>query len=138
MAKKDLKAAAARGADLFFSATDAEQAQDTHDTPNAIQPHKAQEEQPAQLAETIEDMHAAIEADEKRRQERKQERLQRKQDEKRLNVILTRAGYDYCKVMGAISGKGISRFISDLILREAETNNDLYNRAKEILNDARK
>ena len=133
MAKKDLRAAAARGADLFFSAADAEQAQDTHDTENTVTPHKAQDEQPAQLAETIEDMHAAIEADEQRRQERKQ----RKAEEQRINIAITRTGYEYCKVMGAVTGKGIGRFISDLIDREAATNNDLYNRAKGIIEDAR-
>ena len=130
MAKKDLKAAAARGADLFFSAADTEQ---THDTQNAVTPHKAQDEQPAQLAETIEDMLAAIEADEQRRQERKQ----RKAEAQRVNIAISRAGYEYCKIMGAVTGKGIGRFIADMIDREAATNNDLFNRAKEIIDDAR-
>lgn len=101
MAKKDLKAAAARGADLFFSAADTEHTQDTEYTRDTTQPHKAQEEQPAQLEATIEDMQAAIEADEQRRQERQREREQRKADEKRVNIALSSKGYEYCKIMGA-------------------------------------
>ena len=135
--KKDLKAAAARGADLFFSATDAQDAQkmqEIQDVQNVIHPHKAQDEQPAQLVETIQEMQAAIEADEQRRQERKQ----RKADEKHVNICLSKASYDYCKTMGGITGKGMTRFIAELIEREAATNNDLYNRAKEILNDAQR
>lgn len=130
MAKNDLKAAAARGADLFFSAANAEQTQDTQ---NTAAPHKAQDEQPAQLAETIEDMQATIEADEQRRQERKQ----RKAEERRVNIALTQSGYQYCKIMGSITGKGMSRFISDLVDREAATNNDIFNRAKGVIDDAR-
>lgn len=140
MAKKDLKAAAARGADLFFSAADIDNTQNTdytHDTHDTAQPHKAQDEQPAQLAETIEDMQAAIEADEQKRQEKQKEREQRKADEKRVNIALSSKGYEYCKIMGAVTGKGMGRFIADLIDREATTNNDIYNRAKGIIDDAR-
>lgn len=135
-AKKDLRTAAARGADLFFSAVDAEHTDDTHDThntENTIQPHRAQDEQPAQLAETIQDMTAAIEADEARKQERKRT----KREEIRVNIAITPTGYEYAKIMGSISGKGMGRFIADLLDREASTNNAAFLQAKELIKNVR-
>lgn len=134
MAKKDLRAAAAQGADLFFSNTDGtHNTNNTDNTQDTHKAHKAQDEDPAQLAQTIQDMSNAIEADEAARQERKQ----RKAEEKRINICITTTGYEYCKIMGSITGKGISRFISDLIDREATTNDETYKKAKELIKDAR-
>lgn len=137
MAKKDLQTAAARGADLFFSAVDTVNTDDTHNTDNTVQPHRAQDEQPAQLAETIQDMTAAIEADEARKQERKKERERAKREEIRVNIAITPTGYEYAKIMGSISGKGMGRFIADLLDREASTNNAAFLQAKELIKNVR-
>lgn len=138
-AKKDLRTAAAKGADLFFSAADAANTGNTDDTHNAestgntVQPHRAQDEKPAQLAETIEEMTAAIEADEARKQERKRA----KREEIRVNIAITPRGYEYARIMGSICGKGMGRFISDLLDREATTNNAAFLQAKELIKNVR-
>ena len=134
MAKKDFKAAAAHGAEVFFSyADDTNNTDNTQSTQDTRKAHRAQDEDPAQLKQTIQDMSDAIEVDEAERQERKR----RKADEKRINICITTAGYEYCKIMGSITGKGISRFISDLIEREATTNDETYKKAKELIRNAR-
>lgn len=149
MAKKDLTAAAARGADLFFSAADAHNTQETQNAEHAqqtVKPHKAQEENPAQLAQTVQEMEQAIITQEAEHAAQKQARLDarkaetaaRRASRKRLNIELSAAGYDYVKVMAGITGTNVTRFISDLIDKEAETNNATYKAAKELIDNARK
>ena len=139
MAKKDIQAAAARGADLFFSANDAQKTQLTQPTQQTVKPHKAQDEQPAQLAQTVQEMQEAITTQETRKAEKKAARAAAKKAEKRrLNIEITSGGFDYVSVMAGITGVSVTRFISDLIDREAATNNATYKAAKELINNARK
>lgn len=144
MAKKNLKEAAARGADLFFSTADTQHAQDTQytqSTQNTDKPHKAQEEQPAQLAQTVRDMQDAIATQEAERTAHKEikkaETAARKASRKRLNIEISASGYDYVRVMAGITGKSVTAFIAALIDREAATNNETYTKAREIIDNAR-
>lgn len=141
MAKKDLKAAAARGADLFFSANDAQETQETQNTQHTVKPHKAQDTQQTQLAQEVQEMQEEINTQEAAREERKKARkaetAARRATRKRLNIDISKAGYDYIAVMAGIKGVSVTRFISDLIDREAETNNELYKAAKELIDNAR-
>ena len=138
MAKKDLAAAAARGADLFFSANDTQPTQPTQNTQptqSTVTPHKAQDEKPAQLAQTVQEMQSAIVTHETEKAARKAEKQANK---KRLNIEITSGGYDYVSIMAGITGVSVTRFISDLIDREAATNNAMYKAAKELISNARK
>lgn len=138
MAKKDLTAAAARGADLFFSANDAQKTQDTQPAQYTQKPHKAQEEQPAQLAQTVQEMQDAITTRETQKAQEKAARAaEKKASKRRLNIEITSGGYDYVSIMSRITGVSITRYISDLIDREAATNNETYKAAKELINNAR-
>lgn len=157
MAKKDLKAAAAKGADLFFSAANEQNAQytlhtqDIQDTPDIqdtlnAQPvlnlQKAQDMQPAELAQTVLDMEQAIITQEQERAQRKEARkaetAARHAAKKRFNVEISRESYDYLAVMAGITGVSVNRFLSDLIDREAATNSATYTAAKELIQNARK
>ena len=139
MAKKDLAAAAARGADLFFSANDAHNTQETQPAQHTQKPHKAQDEQPAQLAQTVQEMQEAIITHETQKAQDKAARAAaKKASKKRLNIEITSGGFDYISVMARITGVSVTRFISDLIDREAATNNVTYKAAKELIDNARK
>jgi hypothetical protein len=143
--KRGLQEAAARGADLFFSAADAQHAQDTQETQHAqqtVMPHKAQDEQPAQLAQTVQEMQEAIitqEAERAARKEaRKAETAARKASRKRLNIEISAESYDYIRIMAGITGTSVNAFLAALIDREAATNNETYKAARELINNARK
>ena len=139
MARKDLAAAAARGADLFFSANDARNTQDTQPAQPTQKPHKAQDEQPAQLAQTVQEMQEAIITRETQKAEEKAARAAAKKAAKRrLNIEITSGGYDYVSIMAGITGVSVTKFISDLIDREAATNNSTYKAARELIENARK
>ena len=145
--KKDLRAAAARGADLFFSGADnaqeqqeAQQAYDVDKAPEAIQPHKAQEESPEVLAATIEAMQQDIEADAERKREAAEARqTQGRKGYKmpRLMITLTPSGMEHVRVMAGLTGKSVTRYISDLVDKDAEANKALFEKAKELIKDAR-
>lgn len=133
--KKDLTGAISTGIDRLFSANDTQKAVDAQKaqmTQEAQQPHKANEVQQAQLAADVlemENMTAAAEA--RKTQGRKGYKLQR------LNISLTPSEYDYIQTMAGITGKSLTRFIGDLISREAENNADTYRKAKELVKNAR-
>lgn len=121
--KKDLSGAINRGADLFFSANDAE-------AQEAQQPYKAQEVPQEQLASTVQDMQAFIEAQETRRtQGRKGLKMQR------MNMSFTPSNMDYLKIMAGVNGMTITRFMNYLIEQHAEANAARYQKAKEIMRD---
>ena len=142
MAKKDLTAAAARGADLFFSANDTHNTQDTQETQHTQKTHKAQDMQPAQVAQAVQEMQQDIVTREQEKTARKEARkaatAARRASRKRLNIEISGSGYDYVSVMAGITGVSVTKFIADLIDREAATNNATYKAAKEIINNARK
>ena len=135
MAKKDLAAAAARGADLFFSANDTQNTQETQLAQPTVKPHKAQDEQPAQLAQTVQEMQNAITAHET---EKAAQKAAKQANKRRLNIEITSGGYDYVSIMAGITGVSVTKFISDLIDREAATNNSTYKAARELIENARK
>lgn len=152
-AKKNLTGAINRGVDRLFSVNDANDAQDTHEVSEAgqaaqaaeqaqaaeaVQPRRAQDVDPAALASTIKDMEAAIEADAERKRAAAEAR--RTQGRKgfampRLNISLTPSGFEYVQVMARISGKSVTRYISDLVDRDAEKNAERYRKARELLAD---
>lgn len=126
MAKKDLTGAINRGVDRLFSANDVQEAQE------AQQPRKAQDIPQAEMAQTIAAMQENIEAAEARKtQGRKGLHMQR------LNISLTPSAYDYVKIMSGITGKSQTQFINDLIDAEQTRNAEAYQKAKEIINNAR-
>lgn len=124
--KKDL-AGAIRGADLFFSANDAQEGQQTQE---AHKPYKAQEASKEQLEATIQEMQAYIEAQETRRtQGRKGLKMPR------MNMSFTPSNMDYLKTMAGINGMTITRFMNYVIEQHAEANAARYQKAKEIMRD---
>ena len=133
--KKDLTGAISTGIDRLFSANDPQktkeqqQAQMTQEVHKA---HKANEVPQEKLNADIEEMAAITEAAEARKtQGRKGYKMQR------LNISLTPSEYEYIQVMAGITGKSLTRFIGDLISREAERNSEVYQQAKELINNAR-
>ena len=144
MAKKDLKAAATRGADLFFSGSDeAQEQQEAYEVaqaPEAMQPHKAGEESPEALAATIEAMQQDIEADAERKRaaaEARQTQGRKGYNMPRLMITLTPSGMEHVKVMAGLTGKSVTRYISDLVTKDAEANKELFEKAKELMKNAR-
>lgn len=129
MVKKDLTAAAAKGADLFFTTSDAQ---------DAAIPHKAQEESAEQLEATIQDMHEAIITQEQeraaRREAQKAATAEKHASKRRITIEVSRALYDYVAVMAGISGTNGTRYVIDLIERDKELNGDIYSKAKELVN----
>lgn len=122
--KKNLTGAINTGIDKLFS---------VHDEPlvqEAPQAHRAQDVPQEALAQDIKDMQTML-AEEHRTQGRKGCKMPR------LNISLTPSGMDYVRVMAAISGKSVTRYISDLIDREAAANAAIYEQAKEIVKNAR-
>lgn len=133
-AKKDLKGAITSGIDRLFSANDAQaaEAQQAQMAQEVQEAHKAGEVSDAQRAADIDEMAAMIAAAEARKTAgRKGYKMQR------LNISLTPSEYDYVQIMAGITGKSLTRFIGDLISREAERNADTYQKAKEIIKNAR-
>lgn len=135
-AKKNLQGVISAGIDRLFSANDAEQeaanTQKGNMTQEAQPTHKAKEVSQEQRAKDIEDMTAMIEAAEARKTAgRKGFKMQR------LNISLTPSEFEYVRIMAGITGKSQTRFIGDLISREAERNADAFNKAKEIIENAR-
>ena len=151
--KKDLQGAITRGVDLMFSANDEQAAEapvavEAHDTQEvveqkareAVQVHEAQEVKqvyraqdvtPEALASSIADMQDKIEAAEARRtQGRKGYQLPR------LNITLTPSGVEYVRVMAGITGKSVTRYISDIVDKDAAANAERYQKAKELMKDA--
>ena len=123
--KKDLAGAITRGADLFFTANDS-----TQEAQEAQEPHKVQEVPQEQIAATVQDMQAFIEAQETRRtQGRKGLKMQR------MNMSFTPSNMDYLKVMAGVNGMTITRFMNYLIEQHAEANAERYQRVKEIMRD---
>lgn len=127
--KNNLTGAISTGIDKLFSTNDAPLVQEVQEAP---QPHRAQDVPQADLARDIRDMQAMLEAaEEHKTQGRKGFKMPR------LNISLTPSGMDYVRVMAAISGKSVTRYISDLIDREAANNAAIYEQAKEIIKNAR-
>jgi len=138
-AKKNLQGAISTGIDKLFSANDAQQAaevqpaQMTQEVQKPQQPHKAGEVSDEQRAADLEEMAKMTAAAEARKTSgRKGYKMQR------LNISLTPSEYDYVQIMAGITGKSLTRFIGDLISREASANSDAYQKAKEIIANARK
>ncbi len=140
-AKKNLQGAINAGIDRLFSANDkatheaayAQMKDVTQEAEEKQTPHKAAEVSQEQRAKDIEDMTAKIEAAEARKTAgRKGFKMQR------LNISLTPSEFEYVRIMAGITGKSQTRFIGDLISREAERNADAFKKAKEIIEDARK
>lgn len=134
-AKKNLQGAISSGIDRLFSANDPQQAADTQPaqmTQEVQKPHKAEEvsdeQRAADLAE-MERMTAAAEA--RKTSGRKGYKMQR------LNISLTPSEYDYVRIMAGVTGKSQTRFIGDLISREASANSETYRKAKELIENAR-
>ena len=122
-AKKDLTEAI-RGADLFFSANDAQEAQEVG------KPYKAQEVSQAQIEATVQEMQSSIEAQENRRtQGRKGYKMPR------MNMSFTPSNMDYLKTMAGIHGMTVTRFMNHIIEQHAEANAVRYQKAKEIVRD---
>jgi len=122
-AKKDLTGAI-RGADLFFSANDAQEAQEVG------KPYKAQEVSQAQIEATVQEMQSSIEAQENRRtQGRKGYKMPR------MNMSFTPSNMDYLKTMAGIHGMTVTRFMNHIIEQHAEANAVRYQKAKEIVRD---
>lgn len=125
--KKDLSGAITRGADLFFSAHDTQEAQEPE---QAQQPYKAQEASEAQLKAVIAQMEQRIEAQETRRtQGRKGLKMPR------MNMSFTPSNMEYLRVMAGISGMTITRLVNQMIEQHAEANAERYQRAKEVMRD---
>ena len=121
--KKDLTGAI-RGADLFFSANDAQEAQEVG------KPYKAQEVSQAQIEATVQEMQSSIEAQENRRtQGRKGYKMPR------MNMSFTPSNMDYLKTMAGIHGMTVTRFMNHIIEQHAEANAVRYQKAKEIVRD---
>ena len=135
MAKKDLTGAISTGIDKLFSANDAKKVKEAKQAKIAQatqEPHKADEVPQEQLTADLDDMAAMTAAAEARKTAgHKGYKMQR------LNISLTPSEFDYVQVMAGITGKSQTRFIGDLISREAERNADLYKQAKEIIKNAR-
>ena len=135
-AKKNLQGAISTGIDKLFSANDAQQAaeaQPAQMTQEVQKPHKAGEVSDEQRAADLEEMAKMTAAAEARKTSgRKGYKMQR------LNISLTPSEYDYVQIMAGITGKSLTRFIGDLISREASANSDAYQKAKEIIANARK
>ena len=135
MAKKDLTGAISTGIDKLFSANDAKKVKEAKQAQIAQatqEPHKADEVPQEQLTADLDDMAAMTAAAEARKTAgHKGYKMQR------LNISLTPSEFDYVQVMAGITGKSQTRFIGDLISREAERNADLYKQAKEIIKNAR-
>jgi len=148
--KKDLQGAITRGADLFFSANDKQaaetpvadevqytqeaveqEAREAVQAQEAKQAYRAQDVTPEALASSIADMQDKIEAAEARRtQGRKGYQLPR------LNITLTPSGVEYVRVMAGITGKSVTRYISDIVDKDAAANAERYQKAKELMKDA--
>lgn len=128
-AKKDLTGAISMGIDRLFSANDTQQAQVTQ---QVKQPHKAGEVPNEQRAADVDEMAAMTAAAEARKTAgRKGYKMQR------LNISLTPSEYEYIQVMAGITGKSLTRFIGDLIDRDKAANAETYQKAKEIISNAR-
>lgn len=134
-AKKDLTGAISTGIDRLFSANDPQTAADAQPaqmTQQAAQLHKAGEVTDEQRAADIDEMAAMTAAAEARKTAgRKGYKMQR------LNISLTPSEYDYVQIMAGVTGKSLTRFIGDLISREAERNSEVYQQAKELIKNAR-
>lgn len=118
--KKDLTGAI-KGADLFFSANDTQEAPKTR---------KAQEVPQEQLASMVQEMQEHIEAQEAQRtQGRKGYKMPR------FNMSFTPSNMDYLKTMAGIQGMTITRFMNLIIEQHAEANAERYQKAKEIMRD---
>ena len=135
-AKKDLTGAINAGIDRLFSMNDqpqpAVEKQQAQEVQPAAQPHKAGEVSEAQRAADVDEMAAMIAAAEARKTAgHKGYKMQR------VNISLTPSEYDYVQIMAGITGKSMTRFIGDLISTEAERNADTYQKAKELIKNAR-
>lgn len=147
MAKKNLQTAIKTGADLFFSGAnevaeqrEAEQAYEVSEATEAIQPHKAQDESPEALQTTIAAMQTAIAADAAAKlaaAEARQTQGKKGCKMPRMMLTLTPSAMEYVKVMAGITGKSQTRYISDLVEKDAEANRELYDKAKELMKNAR-
>lgn len=130
--KKDLSASIHSGLDKFFSANDVPMTQEVPKEDEAPKAHKAGEVSQEQMTADIEEMQALTEAAEARKtQGRKGYKMQR------LNISLTPSEYEYISIMSGLTGKSLTRFIGDLIDREAEANNEAFKAAKELIKNAR-
>jgi uncharacterized membrane protein YgcG len=135
-AKKDLTGAINAGIDRLFSVNDqpqpAVEEQQAQEVQPAAQPHKAGEVSDAQRAADVDEMAAMIAAAEARKTAgHKGYKMQR------VNISLTPSEYDYVQIMAGITGKSMTRFIGDLISTEAARNADTYQKAKELIKNAR-
>lgn len=130
--KKDLHGEIMKGADRFFSVNDAQEAQGAEDVGQDKQPHRAQDVTQERLAEEVTAMQKAIDAAEARKtQGRKGLKMPR------LNISLTPSGMEYVRVMAGITGKSVTRYISDMVDKDAEENAERYQKAREIMHDGR-
>ncbi len=125
--KKDLQGAISTGIDRLFSANDAQQPIE------AQEQHRADDVSTEQREADIEEMTKMIEAAEARKTSgHKGYKMQR------LCISLTPSEFDYVRIMAGITGKSMTRFIGDLVSKEASENSDIYKQAKGLIMDARK
>jgi len=55
----------------------------------------------------------------------------------RMNISLTPSGVGYVKVMAGITGKSVTQYISDIVDKDAAANAERYQKARELMEDAR-
>ena len=140
-AKKDLTGAINTGIDRLFSVNDPQKAQnaqpaqmtqEAQNTKQAQAQHKAGEVSQEQLTADLDEMAAMTAAAEARKTAgHKGYKMQR------MNISLTPSEYDYVQIMAGVTGKSLTRFIGDLISREAERNAETYQKAKELIKNVR-
>lgn len=145
--KKDLTGAIVKGVDRLFSANDVTEekeaiedttAKDAQEVIEAEKPAedkqgvKAQEMTEQELASAIVDMQTQIEAAEARKtQGRKGLKMQR------VNISLTPSQYDYARIMAGIKGESLTLFISGLVEKDKNANEETYQKARDLIKDVR-
>ena len=153
--KKNLTESINNGMDKFFSANDAQAAdeqvtQDAQDvnevteaetaqktakaskTNKAAKTAKAQDKEEAITDnETLEDQEVFDASEERHTQGRKGMKLPR------MNIALTPSQFDFVRVMSRIQGISMTNYIGYLISKEMKNNADVYQKAKELIDSVR-
>lgn len=95
-------------------------------------PHRAQDETPDELDQTVKELSEAVEADVISRKERKlAERMM-----KQMIIRVSPEAHEYVRIMSRVNGKSMSKFISDLLEKDCKANADLYKIARGVVLDA--
>ena len=140
-AKKNLQGAISSGIDRLFSANDPQQAADTQPAQMTQEVQKPQQPQKPRKAEDVSDEQRAADIEEMQRMtaaaEARKTSGRKGYKMQRLNISLTPSEYDYVRIMAGVTGKSQTRFIGDLISREASANSETYKKAKELIENAR-